>query len=391
MFKNRYVTAIIAAAGKGLRMETTGGTKQFIELCGVPVIARTLTAFQRCGAVDAIVVSALKEEIGCYGAIKEKYGITKLKSVVAGGAVRQESVRNGVDAMPGETDCIVIHDGARCLVDPEYIEKVIAAAVESGAAIAAERATDTVKISDGEGGIKKTVDRNAVFLAKTPQAFLKDVFLKALETAPEGLTDDAAICEAAGIKVKLVECGEKNIKLTVPDDLPIVEALIRRREGNAGMRIGHGFDAHRLVEGRKLILGGVDIPCEKGLMGHSDADVLTHAVCDALLGAAALGDIGKHFPPSDDSYKGICSLRLLERTTGLLKFAGFSVVNIDATVVAQAPRLSPYIDGMRENIAKAAGIETDRVSVKATTEEKMGYTGSGEGVSAHAVCLIEKR
>ena len=391
MFKNRYVTAIIAAAGKGLRMETTGGTKQFIELCGVPVIARTLTAFQRCGAVDAIVVSALKEEIGCYGAIKEKYGITKLKSVVAGGAVRQESVRNGVDAMPGETDCIVIHDGARCLVDPEYIEKVIAAAVESGAAIAAERATDTVKISDGEGGIKKTVDRNAVFLAKTPQAFLKDVFLKALETAPEGLTDDAAICEAAGIKVKLVECGEKNIKLTVPDDLPIVEALIRRREGNAGMRIGHGFDAHRLVEGRELILGGVDIPCEKGLMGHSDADVLTHAVCDALLGAAALGDIGKHFPPSDDSYKGICSLRLLERTTELLKFAGFSVVNIDATVVAQAPRLSPYIDGMRENIAKAAGIETDRVSVKATTEEKMGYTGSGEGVSAHAVCLIEKR
>lgn len=390
MFKNRYVTAIIAAAGKGLRMETTGGTKQFMELCGVPVIARTLIAFQRCAAVDAIVVSALKEEIDCYGAIKEKYGITKLKSVVAGGSVRQESVKNGVVAMPEETGCIVIHDGARCLVGPEYIEKVISAAVEYGAAIAAERATDTVKISDGDGGIKETVDRNAVFLAKTPQAFLKDVYLKALESAPEGLTDDAAICEAAGIKVKLVECGGKNIKMTVPDDIPIAEALIRRREGNADMRTGHGFDAHRLVEGRKLILGGVDIPYEKGLMGHSDADVLTHAVCDALLGAAALGDIGKHFPPSDEGYKGICSLRLLERTAELLKNAGWSVVNIDATVVAQSPRLSPYIDGMRENIAKAAGIETDRVSVKATTEEKMGYTGNGEGISAHAVCLIEK-
>ena len=390
MYKNLRVTAIIPAAGRGIRMKSAdGATKQFISLAGVPVIARTLLAFERCGAVDTIVVAALADERECYAAVKKKYGITKLKSVVTGGGTRQLSVKSGIAAMPEDTDIILIHDGARCLVSPEYIEKIIVAAAESGAAIAAERSVDTVKLSDGEELVLKTVDRSRVFLAKTPQAFRKDVYLKALKTAPPDATDDAAICEAAGIKVRLVECGGKNIKLTVPEDLPIMEAIIRQTEGTPfDLRAGHGFDAHRLVAGRKLILGGVDVPFDRGLDGHSDADVLTHAIIDALFGAAALGDIGKHFPPSDGAYKDIRSLILLEKAAEMLREAGYTVLNIDATVIAQAPKLSPYIEEMRENVAKAAGVPFDRVSVKATTEERMGYTGSGDGISAHAVCMI---
>ena len=393
MYNGKYVTAIIPAGGRGLRMRSTdGATKQFVSLCGVPVVARTLSAFERCPSVDAVVVAALAEEIGYYREVREKYGITKLKSVVPGGETRQISVENGGKAMPSETGIVVIHDAARCLVTPEYIERVIKAADESGAAIAAERSKDTVKISDGGTYISKTTDRDRVFLAKTPQAFLTRIYLKALEKASKTAVDDASLCEAAGIKVRLVECGEPNIKLTLPEDVPVAEAIIRQREGRyLPFRAGHGFDAHRLVEGRKLVLGGVGIPYEKGLDGHSDADVLTHAVCDALLGAAALGDIGKHFPPSDGAYKNICSLRLLEKTAEILDEAGFSVVNIDATVTAQAPKFAPYIDAMRANLAKAAGVPFDRVSVKATTEEHMGYTGRGEGISAHAVCMVAGR
>ncbi len=392
MYNDLFVTAIIPAAGRGVRMaDSRGRAKQFIELRGVPVIARTLTAFEKCDLVDAVVVVAGKDERGFYDVIGEKYGIKKLVCVAEGGETRQISVGNGVAVMPPQTGVIVIHDGARCLVGPECIEKVIKAAVEHGAAIAAERATDTVKTAGADGYIASTVDRNTVYLAKTPQVFLKEVYLKALENAPEGVTDDASLCEAAGIPVKLVEDEGNNIKLTVPGDVPVMEALIEYNEGKReNMRIGHGFDAHRLTAGRKLVLGGVEIPYEKGLLGHSDADVLIHAVIDALLGAAGLGDIGRHFPPTDDAYKDISSLILLGRTAEMLRARGFSVVNVDATVIAQAPRLAGYIDRMAENIAGTLGVDADRVNVKATTEEHMGYTGSGEGISAHAVCAVSE-
>ena len=313
MYNDRYVTAIIAAAGKGVRMGTADGkTKQFMTVGGLPVIVRTLTAFEKCSAVDAVIVVSPEHETGLYSDVKQQYGISKLKSVVCGGSTRQQSVKNGVSVLPDETDYIVIHDGARCLVTPEMIVKVIEAASETGAAIAAARSVDTVKAADGDGNISETLDRDKIYLAQTPQVFLKSLYIKALENAPDGVTDDASICEASGTRVKLVDCGRQNIKLTVPEDIPVIEALLKNAEGENGrMRVGHGFDAHRLVEGRKLILGGVDVPFEKGLDGHSDADVLVHAICDALLGAASLGDIGKHFPPSDDAYKGICSLKLL--------------------------------------------------------------------------------
>ncbi len=276
-----------------------------------------------------------------------------------------------------------IHDAARPFVSQAVITRALEAAAQTGAAAPAVPVKDTVKVAAPDGRVQATPDRSTLFAVQTPQCFDRARYLQAMERVrgpqASAVTDDCSLFELAGFAVQLVEGDYANAKITTIEDL----------KGENKMRIGHGYDVHRLVEGRKLILGGVDIPYEKGLLGHSDADVLLHAVSDALLGAAALGDIGGHFPDTDPRYKGADSLELLRQVGLLLKQAGYTVSNIDATILCQAPKLAPHIPAMRQNIARVLDLPADAVSVKATTEEKLGFTGAGQGIAAHAVALIQ--
>lgn len=380
--------AVIVAAGNSTRM---GGTKSKVLelLCGKPVLHYSLLAFCTCEEISEIVVVCRNEDMTGFQAVVDQFsarhpGAPKL-SLVPGGATRQDSVFLGVRALSEEIPYVVIHDGARPLVSREVISAVCNDAVEFGAATAAVPSVDTCKL--GVDFVEETPPREKLYAVQTPQAFDRDLYLYALEKVEQDgktYTDDCQLIEAAGGRVRLSKGDSKNRKLTTPEDLLIVEALLQG--GNRRMRVGYGYDVHRLVEGRRLILGGVDIPFEKGLLGHSDADVLTHAVADALLGAAALGDIGQHFPDNDPRYTGADSLKLLSEVCVMLRERGFEIGNIDGTVIAQRPKLAPCILQMRENLAAACGVSVEQVSVKATTEEKLGFTGAGEGIAASAVC-----
>ena len=270
------------------------------------------------------------------------------------------------------------------------------AAVECGAAIAALPATDTVKRGDAERVIVDTLPRGEIFLAQTPQAFRVGVLRDALALASAfaDATDEAALAERAGHRVRLIDGDSRNMKITDADDLAMAEHLIgspamSRAEGTA-LRIGNGYDLHRLAAGRRLILGGVVIPFEKGLEGHSDADAVCHAVTDAILGGAGAGDIGRHFPDTDAAWKDADSLALLARAAKIIVAAGFAVVNVDVVVIAQRPRLVPYVDAMRANLARAMGLAADRVSVKGKTNEGVGSIGAGESIAVHAVALVTR-
>ena len=387
-----YTVMMVAAAGNSTRM---GTPKQQILLDGQPVLLRTLSVLQQTDAVDEILLIARECDRAAFTALAADNGITKLRTVVTGGDSRQASVANGLAALPAGATLVGIHDGARPLVQAETVTAVIEAAARVGAAAAAIPVKDTLKRADADGLVSGTPDRAGLWRVQTPQVFARQPFCDAMRAAlADGvdLTDDCQLMERAGIPVQLVPGAETNLKLTTPEDVPLAEAILRQHQKEAhAMRIGHGYDVHRLVEGRPLILGGVTIPYEKGLLGHSDADVLTHAIMDALLGAAALGDIGQHFPDTDPAYAGADSIELLRRVIGILREAGYRPVNVDATVLAQQPKLKPHIPAMRTALAAACGLPEDAVSVKATTEEGLGFTGTMEGLAAHAVCLIEKQ
>ena len=387
--KNR-VCAVIVAAGSSSRMGGTG-SKVLMELCGEPVLVHTLRAFSRSHRVEKAVVVCREEDREDMISIGARFPI--VKEVVNGGSTRQASVAAGV-AAAGDCDIIAIHDGARPLVTPEEIDSVIADCEQWEASTLAVPVVDTIKTADERELVVSTPDRSVLRAVQTPQVFFKKEYETAMELAQQAgkdFTDDCQLMEFSGKRVHLCPGKRSNLKLTTREDLLFARAILEEREakerGNT-MRIGHGYDVHRLTEGRKLILGGVEIPWEKGLLGHSDADVLTHAVCDALLGAAALGDIGKLFPDTDPAYKGADSLLLLKEVCRVVREKGFSIENIDVTVLAQAPKLRPHIDAMRSNLAQACGISVEQVSVKATTEEGLGFTGTGEGMAAHSVCLL---
>lgn len=371
--------SILLSGGSGTRMGCAGN-KTLLPLLGESVICHALRTLRRHSAGVVLVIRPIDEE-EIKSALKQS-GLT-VEKIVCGGADRQESVFNGLMALPKDCDIVLVHDGARPLVDDETVQNVIASVRAHGSGIASTPVTDTFKQVDKNGVAIATPDRNFLRAVQTPQGFKKELLLRAHHEIKERCTDDAALVSALGVPVYLCEGSRRNIKLTTPEDIMMAEHYL-----NVFPRIGHGYDAHRLVEGRKLILGGVDIPYEKGLLGHSDADVLLHAITDALLGAAALGDIGKHFPDNDPQYKGISSLLLLEEAVKLLHEKGFEVVNIDATILCQRPKLAPHIPVMRENIAKACGLALDLVSVKATTTEGMGFEGEGLGISTHAVALL---
>ena len=428
-----HVTAIIAAGGRGERF---GGAepKQLLSVGGTPILARSVDAFASHPSVDAVIVAlpqALADDPPAYlrsarvarhGEEAEMRPGTRTPVwIVAGGARRQDSVANAFRAAGETTDVIVIHDAARPFASAALIARTIAAAAESGAAVAAVRSRDTVKRADrvpAASGrtVLETIPRDTIYLAQTPQAFRRDVLRRALEIGARDLveaTDEAALVERAGLPVRLVDGEASNIKITTPDDMVLAEAIASDRSAKAfalhakgsgdtspereGLsralpartgRAGTGYDLHRLVAGRPLMLGGVRIPSERGALGHSDADVVCHSVTDAILGAAGLGDIGRHFPDSDPRWKDADSIELLRRAAALVSAEGFVVGNVDVTVVLESPKIRDYVDAMRAALAAAIGIDPARVSVKGKTNEGVDAVGRGEAIAAHAIALI---
>ncbi|MEA4912259.1 MAG: 2-C-methyl-D-erythritol 2,4-cyclodiphosphate synthase [Oscillospiraceae bacterium] len=374
------VSAILVAGGASARMG--GIDKLFVSLRGATVLERSLAALQQCGHIDEIVVVAGAANLERVRAASAPF--SKVCAVVEGGATRFDSVQNGAAAAGADADYYAIHDAARPLVSGAVLAAAIAGAEAFGAAAPGVPVADTIKQLDGERVIVATPDRADLVAIQTPQVFEAALYRAAAKHYSGGAYDDCQIVERAGRRVRVTEGDVDNFKITTREDVARARAVL----GEAAMRVGHGYDVHRLVEGRKLILGGAEIPYEKGLLGHSDADVLVHAVMDALLGAAALPDIGALFPDTDPAYAGADSLRLLADVAERLRAAGYAVGNIDATILCQRPKLRPYIDCMRGNIARVLGIEEDCVGVKATTEEGLGFTGAGEGIAAHAVVLL---
>lgn len=369
------VTAIIVAAGASRRM---GFDKLSYRLPdGRTVLETSCALFAAHPAVDELVLVAGGNRPQCEAIAA---ACPKPCTVVQGGATRADSVRSGLAAAKGQL--VAIHDAARPFASAEIITAALQAAAESGAAAPAVPVKDTIKIADQDGKVVATPDRAMLYAVQTPQCFDRALYLQALEAVSGEkaslVTDDCSLFELAGLPVTLTAGDYANLKITTKEDL----------QKEKTMRIGHGYDVHRLVEDRKLILGGVEVPYEKGLLGHSDADVLLHAVMDAVLGAAALGDIGQHFPDTDPAYKGADSLALTREVAKIIAAHGYKVGNIDATILCQRPKLAPHIPAMRQNIADAFGLPLDAVSVKATTEEHLGFTGEGLGIAAHAVALI---
>jgi len=328
---------------------------------------------------------------GTAQSIAQQAGLTKLEAVVSGGKTRCDSVFAGLQVLSSDPpDLVVIHDGARPFVSPEVIFRTIAAAEQTGAALAARPVTDTLKQVDDQLGVAATVDRTGLWHAQTPQTFRFSTIYNAYQQARGRgwqATDDASLVERVGGTVTVVEDEVRNFKITVPDDWERAKALVA---GSQQLRIGHGFDVHPFAAQRPLMLGGIRIPFDQGLAGHSDADVLLHAIADALLGSAALGDIGQHFPDTDPAYKDADSTELLARTVELVSEAGYCPTNVDATVIAQRPRLADHIPAMRGHIAAILGLSESQVNVKATTTEHLGFVGREEGIAAQAVALVVK-
>jgi len=399
--------AILVAAGRGERLGP-GLLKPLRHVGGRSLLERSVDAFLTHPAIDELVVALPKElaesppDCLC--------DRSKRIRVVAGGDRRQDSVANAIDATSPSVDLIVVHDAARPFVTAEVISRTIDAARRTGAALAALPARDTVKQVEPEDGresaegqssrVVQTLPRSALVLAQTPQAFERRVLVDAFASCPPGVeaTDEAWLVERAGHVVTVVPGDPFNLKITVPEDLIVAEAITRAREGMppspggqpiGRFRIGHGYDLHRLVDGRPLILGGVQVPFERGLLGHSDADIVCHAVTDAILGAAAAGDIGRHFPDADPAYEGASSVALLRTAAGLVSARGYRIVNVDVTVIAERPKVAPYVDAMRGSLAEALGVSIEAVSVKGKTNERVDAVGRGEAMAAHAVALIE--
>ena len=391
--------AVIVAAGRGSRMGLDRN-KVLYPLCGEPIVVRTARAFAESGLFDggSVVVTGA-DDIAEMTYMFADAGVA-VRAVVEGGTDRQESVLRGIQACSEAADIIAIHDGARPLVTREVIERTIDSAKQYGSGVAAVMLKDTIKRVDANGCVIDTPIRDTLRAVQTPQTFDAKLIRQAHARFEHGndaglrATDDAMLAEWMGHTVYLTDGDVENIKLTTPEDMLLAgEVLVRRGEAKKeekSMRIGHGYDVHRLVEGRKLILCGVEIPHTVGLLGHSDADVAYHALMDALLGAAAMGDIGRHFPDTDMQYKGADSGKLLDHVMELIWNKGYTVGNVDVTIIAQKPKLKDYIETMRANIAAHLKIDLDCVNVKATTTEKLGFEGEMLGISTHAVACIEK-
>lgn len=378
--------AVVVAAGRGVRMGAAVN-KVLLPLCGEPVIRHAVRAFCEADEIDGVVVVASADETEQMRAAL--CGLEKVCAIVPGGSTRQESVKNGLDALPKEARIALVHDGARPLISRELIARCIRQTEDCGSAVVCTPVTDTVKV-EKDGCVVRTLDRSQLRAVQTPQCFFAGELKAAYEAAARdgvSVTDDASVMEHAGHSVHLLESSEVNFKLTTPEDLRRAEDIIGERKFMQRLpRTGFGYDVHKLVSGRRLILCGKEIPWEKGLDGHSDADVAVHALMDALLGAACLGDIGRLYPDNDPAFEGADSMKLLADVLRRVKDAGYAVVHADVTIVAQRPKLMPYMDEMRRNLENA--MPGAQVNVKATTTERLGFEGRGEGISAQAVATI---
>jgi 2-C-methyl-D-erythritol 4-phosphate cytidylyltransferase/2-C-methyl-D-erythritol 2,4-cyclodiphosphate synthase len=379
------VTAIIAAAGAGRRLGAAV-PKQLLEIDGRSLLEHSVRAFDAHPGVRDLVV-VLPRELAADPPAHLR-ATRKPVALVTGGERRQDSVAHAFDAVPPDTDVVLVHDAARPFVTAGMIARAIDAAARYGAAIVAAPATDTIKrveVSGTSPVVVETIPRETIYLAQTPQAFRRDVLGAAVALGRSGVeaTDEAMLAERAGHPVRIVEGDAANVKITTAGDLDRARARAAQT-----MRAGTGYDLHRLVEGRPLILGGVDVPCERGALGHSDADVVCHAATDAILGAAALGDIGRHFPDSDPAWTGASSIDLLRRAAAMVREAGYAIVNVDVVIILERPRIAPFIGRIRDGVADALGIAVDGVSVKGKTNEGVDAVGRGEAIAAHAVALL---
>jgi 2-C-methyl-D-erythritol 4-phosphate cytidylyltransferase / 2-C-methyl-D-erythritol 2,4-cyclodiphosphate synthase len=382
------VAAVIVAAGRGHR---AGGEipKQYRVLGGQPVIRPTLTAFLNHPRVQSVQPVIHADDAAAFRAATAGLGVTL--PTVAGGATRQASVRAGLEALRATApDLVLIHDAARPFLTAALIDRAIAAAQQHRAAVPAIAIADTVKAIDAQDMVTETLDRSRLRTVQTPQAFAFDLIVslhqRAAAAGRDDFTDDAALAEWAGHRVNVFAGEATNVKLTTSDDFIRAEAL--RAAALGDVRTGNGFDVHTFGDGDHIMLGGVRIPHNRGVVGHSDADVALHALVDAILGALAEGDIGVHFPPSDPQWRGASSDRFLAFACERVRARAGMIAHLDVTVVCEAPRIGPHRDAMRARIGDIAGVPIDRVAIKATTSEKLGFTGRGEGIVAMATATL---
>lgn len=387
-----HTAALIVAAGRGVRAGSGSVPKQYQSVAGRPILARTLATFLAHPAVDRVVVVIGKEDAEIYRSVAPHHD--NLVAPVIGGETRQDSVRNGLAALAAARPAkVLIHDAARPFATPALIGRVIAALEGAEAVVPAVPVANTLKQVGPDGRVVATVPRDGLQAAETPQGFAFDAILAAHNKARDAgqeFTDDAAVAEWAGLPVVAVPGDVGNVKLTTAHD--IVEADRRLTAETAialgDVRVGIGYDIHGFGPGFQIMLGGIAVPYRRGLIGHSDADVVLHALTDAVLGALGDGDIGQHFPPSDPQWAGVSSDRFLADAAARVAARGGMIAHLDVSVVAERPKLSPHREAMRVSIAGICGISVDRVGVKATTSEGLGFIGRSEGISAHAAATI---
>jgi 2-C-methyl-D-erythritol 4-phosphate cytidylyltransferase/2-C-methyl-D-erythritol 2,4-cyclodiphosphate synthase len=360
-------------------------------LLGRPILRRTLDAIAASGCVEAIVVAVSPSDMESVAQLRS--GLKIPCRIVEGGETRQDSVKNALAIV--ESPIVAVHDAARPLIDAGTIARCIRSVVDCGTGVAAIPVADTLKRAP-DGLVHETVDRSQLWATQTPQccrtADLRHAYEAATSTGAQ-FTDEAALLQSAGYPVHLVKASPLNMKITTPDDLALAEAILRSRGGGSLNlpRIGYGYDVHRFEQGRRMVLGGVDFGLDYGLLGHSDADAVLHAVMDALLGAAGLPDIGHLFPNTDEQWRGASSMDLLAEVVTRVGSAGYRTGNVDITVIAERPKVGPHTAAMKANIARVLGIAEDAVGIKATTAEGLGDLGAGAGLAAHAVAMLISR
>jgi 2-C-methyl-D-erythritol 4-phosphate cytidylyltransferase / 2-C-methyl-D-erythritol 2,4-cyclodiphosphate synthase len=380
--------AIIVAGGSGSRM---GRPKQFLPLAGTTVVERSLACFASMPEIESVILVLGEDALAAHGA---RLAGAKVR-VVAAGATRMGSVRNGFAAVPSGIEAVAVHDGARCLITPEIVRATLAEAVKSGAAVAAVPVKDTLKrVAAGGSAVVETPPRAEFWAAQTPQAYRYSVLKEALERFQDDAdaTDESQLVERCGRAVSVVPSSYENFKITTPEDLIMAEAVLDARAGGPRQtKAGFGFDIHRLVAGRELWLGGVKLAHDKGLLGHSDGDAVLHAACDAVLGALGLGEIGIAFPPSDPKFKGLRSREIVAHVLAKAAEAGGEIVHLDVTLIAEEPKLKPHYDAMKASIAALFKLPASRVSLKAKSHEGLDAIGRGEAISCHAVATVLAR
>lgn len=398
MSDSNKTALVLLAGGSGNRMLGQVEDKILAHLAGKPVFAWSLDAFREADCIDCwIIVHRDEQQRASLQRLVDELIPQCPVFWVEGGKERADSVRNGLACLPKSISRVLIHDAARPLVQTDLIHQTLAALNEAPGAVPAHPVVDTIKqIPQNNASLNdalelKTLDRKRLWAMETPQAFQRQWIEKAYSAAQGELTDDASAIEAIGGRIRLIHNTRPNPKLTTPADFQMMEHMLKPQKPNLPLtRIGFGYDIHRFAEGRPLVLGGVTIPSPKGLDGHSDADVLTHAIADAIFGAVGLPDIGVWFANDDPEIAGIDSLRILAKAVAEAARIGFGVGNVDCALIAEFPKISPHLQAMKERLAPVLGVDTGSVGIKATTQEQIGALGQGAGIAAHAVVLLSR-